>query len=110
MDITGAKRRGSPRYEHFVIKLYNSICQGDPVQCIEEIPQEAREVLAYMDYHDLVKPFVAIDIRDGLSRDQASIKYGVTPGFAREVGRRFGFLPRRKRSLITEETVSGEET
>ena len=110
MDKGGYKKRGSPRYELFIVRLYNKINEGEAVECIEEIPLEAREVLSFFSYADIVKPFIAIDIRDGLSRDQASIKYGITPGYAREIGRKFGFLPRKKRLLVTEQTSCKDET
>lgn len=96
--ISEGKRIITRRHEHWLIKFYNTINHEQPVGCIEEIPDHVRDFLAFMDFHDLVKPFLAQDIRGGASRDQAAIKYGVTPGYAREVGRRFGFLPRSKKT------------
>lgn len=76
--------------------FYNTFQCEPQVEDISQIPEHHLEVLSFMDYHDLVRPFVAMDIRDGMSREQVSIKYGVTEGFARSVGRLFGFFPRKK--------------
>lgn len=71
----------------------------NPVSRIEDLPKTALDIFAHMEYHQVVAPFVAIDIRDGLSREQAAIKYGVTPGFARETAQRFKYLPRKKTTV-----------
>lgn len=98
MDAMGHQKQQNKIYrlELWIIRFYNAMNRDNQVDTFEEIPQEAVELLAHMDYHSLVAPFVAIDIRDGLSREQASIKYGVTEGFARAVGERFKYLPRKK--------------
>ena len=62
---------------------------------LEQIPPEVLEFMTHMDYEDLVKPFIAEDIKSGASRDQAAIKYCVAPGFCRGIGELYGYLPRK---------------
>jgi len=98
MDAMGNKHRQNKifRLEHWIVEFYNRLNPCHQVETFDEVPEEAVEILAHMDYHSLVAPFIAIDIREGCSREQASIKYGVTEGFARSVGERFKYLPRKK--------------
>lgn len=83
------------RHEHFITLFYNEVT-GQELEEIGQIPEPALQVLCHLDYHDLVKPFIAQDIGYGMSREQAAIKYGVTQGFARSIGEQFGHLPRKK--------------
>jgi len=83
------------RIETYLVNYYNYISQ-EQASCYEDIPEQVRLFLSHLDHLDLVKPFVAIDIQDGMSYHQAAIKYGITPAWARSIGRKFGHLPRKK--------------
>lgn len=100
MDDTADNRR----YEYWLVAFYNTIsCK--PVKCFEEIPPEARELLAFMDYEYLIEPFLAKDLIGGASREIGPIRYGVTEGHARSIGYKYAAFPRKKNRLTaTEET------
>ncbi|MCI5080640.1 MAG: hypothetical protein MRY78_03055, partial [Saprospiraceae bacterium] len=60
--------------------FYNAIAQAE-AERFEDIPDEARQILSYMDYHDIVAPLVSRYIDEGGTCMEASNKFGVTEGF-----------------------------
>lgn len=81
--------------EKWMVEFYNRIAQ-DQVERFEQIPDQVQEFILYLDYEDIVKPFIAEAIASGMSRDHASQKFGILPGKCRSIGRSFGLLPRKK--------------
>lgn len=91
-----------PLYELQIIRLVemriryaNRMNPNLNAESLQDIPQEVLDFMMHLDYEDLLKPFIAEDIKSGLSRDQAAIKYGVAPGFCRGIGELYGYLPRK---------------
>jgi hypothetical protein len=88
------------KIEKYIVLFYNRI-SGSQAETIEEVPPEVLEFLSAYDYETLIKPFVAEDLRSDMSRDQISIKYGVSPHYGRIVGREIGRFAKKGRSHCT---------
>jgi len=83
------------RHEYFAIRFYNAI-SGEQCDAWDQIPEHAKNVLIVLDYAAIVSPFVAEYIKEGASRHQTAIKFGITPDVARGIGKSCGVLPRQK--------------
>jgi len=83
------------RYEHFILHFYNEIT-GEELETFEEVPSQARTILAHYDYEELIRAFVVRDLEAGQSRAQIAQKYKISDWTARKIGQQFGVLPRRK--------------
>lgn len=83
------------RYEHWLVEFYNRVAE-QKAGSIEEIPEEIRTFLGFLDYHTIIEPFLARDLLDGHSREIGPIRYGVTEGHARAIGAKYGAFPRKK--------------
>lgn len=78
------------RHEFYIIKYYNFINQGIDIESITDLPNYLLPFFAHIEYLDLIKPFVCIDIEGGLSREQIAIKYNITEEKVRGLGRKIG--------------------
>lgn len=81
-------------FEKYLVKFYVSIT-ADPVDRVEQIPAESLKVLKWLEYEDLIKPFIVADLKKGLSRNQIHIKYKVPVSFARFLGEKAGIYESR---------------
>lgn len=77
--------------------FYNYFSPEVIADSISDIPVEAITFLSYLDYQDIIKPFVCMDLAQGMTRREASIKYGITEGEARGLGLIIGRFGIRKR-------------
>lgn len=88
MDEMGHSHRGVVRYEHMIVRFYNSLA-CNPVETIEEIPADKMEILAHVDYKPMIEPMVAQDLRNGLSQRFLAERYGVTRHFVMKIGTKY---------------------
>lgn len=79
------------RYEHFILEFYNRIAVQE-LDRYEQIPADVRVFLSYLDYEDIIKPFASEDLAGGSSRENVSIKYGVSASISRRIGQKCGFF------------------
>lgn len=89
MDQLGYTQRGVIRYEQMIVRFYNALA-CDPVEALDEIPPEKREILAHLDYKPIVEPMIAADLRKGLSQRFLADRYGVTRDIVRGVRAKYG--------------------
>lgn len=84
------------RYEHFLLRFYNEMCGGN-AERFEDIPDRAKEILAYLDYEEIVTPFAAMDLHQGHSRVQVANRYCIKLHRARRIGMKYGVYKKRTR-------------
>lgn len=78
------------RYEHFYLKFYNEM-SGTDVEKFEDIPERARELLMFIDYDTIVKPFIACDLEKGVTTTMISKRYAVDRQIVRTIGKKYRF-------------------
>lgn len=74
---------------------------SNPADFVTDIPADVLTFLSYLEYGDLVKPFIAEDLKAGLNRRQICIKYGVGEWTARKIKRDFRLKKNKSRSKPT---------
>lgn len=84
-----------PRHEKFILAFYNKVSNQE-TSSYEAIPAHVRAFLSHLDYEDIIKPFAAEDLKNGLSRRKIALKYGVSRNIARKIGRNCGVFEQRK--------------
>jgi len=85
------------RYEAIITRFY-SLVSGKQVDRLEDIPADARQALCYLKYNALATPFICDDLERGLKPSEVAIKYHMSRGSIRNIGRRYGILPRGKQA------------
>lgn len=73
----------------YLILFYNRIT-GSTAETLTDIPTERLTDLTLYTYAELIRPFVADDIRAGMSGGRIQNKYGVSRGIVRRIGIRAG--------------------
>lgn len=83
------------RHEKIIVEFYNRIAKTQ-VEEYHQIPADVQKFLSFLDYKDMAKPFVGEELESGTSRRHVAKLYGLTEGWCRDIGRKFGFLPKNK--------------
>lgn len=71
------------------MKEFYSRLTGKPIQFMEDIPREALEFMAGMEYVDLVRPIVLHGLRGGVPIRTLSAVYGISRIMVRNIKRKF---------------------
>lgn len=75
------------KYEKALVRYYNRI-SGNSVYSVDEIPTGALQVLQFLTYEELIKPFIAEDLLKGLGRNVVKRKYACRTSLVRFIGER----------------------
>lgn len=86
-----------------VTKEFYSRLTGEEVRTIEDIPREALEFMAGLEYTELVRPIILNGLRQGVPIRTLSSVYGVSRVMVRNIRRRFKLDEGTQRYPDTEE-------
>jgi hypothetical protein len=65
------------REEKYRVKYYNKIAAAN-CSTLCDVPAPALELLAYLSYYDIIRPFVSEDLADGVPVALLKERYGVS--------------------------------
>lgn len=82
------------KYEKALLRYYNQIT-GSNLLTVDEMPSSAIEVMKFLEYEDLVKPFIALDLMKGLGRNVIKRKYSCRVTLVRTIGEKMKVYKKR---------------
>lgn len=89
------KRPPARRYEQMIVRYYNIIADAN-ADTLADIPDRARRVLDCLEYIEIVRPLIAIDLQNNVDSQVICNRYGVKRSTVRGVGRKHGVYARRR--------------
>jgi hypothetical protein len=76
------------REERFRVAYYNRI-SGGQAEDITQIPGQALQLLSYLSYYDIIRPFVAENLQEGASVSILTNRYGVSRKYIETVKKKY---------------------